>query len=86
MIFASLSQLSTAPIRILSLSRAQKNWYEEMWLYLMITQSVKKKKKKKELPKHHCFLESLCGTVIGVFLKTLMMLFIFLTCTVIFDL
>lgn len=36
----------TAPIRILSLSRAQKNWYEEMWLYLMITQSVKKKKKR----------------------------------------
>lgn len=29
-------------------------------------------------------LESLCGTVISVFLKTLMMLFIFLTCTVIF--
>ena len=47
MIFASLSQLSTAPIRILSLSRAQKNCYEEMWLYLMLTRNVKKKKKKR---------------------------------------
>lgn len=76
MIFVTLSQLGTVPIRILPLTRAINNCHGEMWLYMMLTWMLKKSSQNTTVS-----LESLYGTVISAFLKTFMMIFMSLTRT-----
>lgn len=76
--FHTPSQLGAAPIRIMSLSRAPKSCCGQMWLYLILTSNVKK-----EPPNTSVALANLYEIVISVFFKTFMMLFMFLTCVII---